>query len=87
MNKKKIFSQAINGMDAFKAHFMDDVAALLIDNIVLVKVPAGCTSTVQPLDVSINKPFKSILRECFGDHIIDANKDARDETSNNPNKQ
>lgn len=26
-------------------------------------VPAGCTSLVQPLDVSLNKPFKNKMRD------------------------
>ena len=31
----------------------------------LISVPPGCTSRVQPLDVSINKPFKHAIREQF----------------------
>ena len=34
-------------------------------NTVLVNIPHGCTSKVQPLDVSINKPFKDYLRTQF----------------------
>ena len=36
---------------------------------VLVNVPPGCTSSVQPLDVSVNKPFKSLVREQFDEHF------------------
>lgn len=32
-------------------------------NITPILVPAGCTPLVQPLDVSINKPFKCKMRE------------------------
>ena len=47
-------------MVVFKAHFTDDVAAaMLIGQTGVVKVPEGCK--VQPLDVCINKPFKSVL--------------------------
>ena len=52
-------------MNEFKAPFKDDVAAsMLINNNGVAKVPVECTSRVQPLAVCINKPFKSILREC-----------------------
>jgi len=30
-------------------------------------IPAGCTGLVQPLDVSVNKPFKNILRDLLED--------------------
>lgn len=38
---------------------------------VLVNVPPGCTSRVQPLDVSVNKPFKNYVREEFEKHLDD----------------
>jgi len=38
-------------LDTFKAH---DITASII--------PAGCTGIVQPLDVSVNRPFKDILK-------------------------
>ena len=31
-------------------------------NLVPVIIPGGCTSVVQPLDVSLNKPFKCHIR-------------------------
>ena len=37
-------------------------------NTVLVNIPPGCTSKVQPLEVSINKPFKDYLRTQFEKH-------------------
>ena len=35
----------------------------------LVNVPPGCTSQVQPLDVSFNKPFKDVVRQQFEKHL------------------
>ena len=35
----------------------------------LVNVPVGCTSRVQPLYVSINKPFKHAIREQLEKHL------------------
>ena len=35
----------------------------------LVNVPSGTTSRIQPLDVSVNKPFKGYIREQFESHM------------------
>ena len=37
-------------------------------NTVLVNIPPACTSKFQPLDMSINKPFKDYLRTQFEKH-------------------
>ena len=29
----------------------------------IVLIPAGCTPLVQPMDVSVNRPFKALMRE------------------------
>ena len=29
----------------------------------IVLIPAGCTPLVQPMDVSVNRPFKVLMRE------------------------
>ena len=33
-------------------------------------IVAGCTSTLQVLDVGINRPFKSYMAQSFNDHMI-----------------
>ena len=38
---------------------------LVKNNIVSVIVPANCTDLLQPLDLSVNKPFKDHLRRSF----------------------
>lgn len=35
----------------------------------LVNVPPGCTSRIQPLDVSVNKPFKEAVKRQHEDHM------------------
>ena len=33
-------------------------------------IPGGCTLKAQPLDVSLNKPFKDIQRKCWENSLI-----------------
>ena len=67
-------------MDAFKAHFTEDAAAtMLIGHTGIVKVPAGCTSKVQTLDVCIKKPFRSILRKYWEEYVVKVVKNAGNE--------
>ena len=49
--------------DSFSAHITPDIkASFKNNNTDLVVIPGGLTSICQPLDVSINKPFKNNLR-------------------------
>ena len=78
--KEISFHKSLMVIDAFT----DNVAAaMLIGHTGVVKLPAGCTCKSQPIDVCINKPFKSIPRECYGDHVVKVKKDAGDEANNN----
>lgn len=49
-------------LDLFGGHKTDNVLDLLKAHDITVSIiPAGCTGIVQPLDISINRPFKDIL--------------------------
>ena len=50
--------------DSFEAHVTDRVKrALERENTNLTVIPGGLTSILQPLDVSLNKPFKDGVRK------------------------
>ena len=39
------------------------------NNIDLVIIPGGCTSKIQPLDVCLNKPLKSVVRKKWIEYV------------------
>ncbi len=54
-------------LDSFSAHKTEKVNSLLSKNqIECIIIPPGTTSYLQPLDVSINAPFKAYVREEYG---------------------
>ena len=44
---------------------------LLESNTNTLTIPADCTSKCQPMDVSLNKPFKAILRKFWIKYVAD----------------
>jgi hypothetical protein len=53
-------------LDTFKGHLTDSVKDQLRKmKTELVVIPGGMTSVLQPMDVSINKPFKDRLRQQY----------------------
>ena len=51
-------------LDAFKAHLTPTVyTELKKQRTTLLAISGGCTGFVQPLDVSINKPLKDLIKE------------------------
>ena len=57
--------------DTFKDHLTEDVLTRLKDNnITVVIIPGGCTSKVQPLDVSLNKPFKAFVCGAWEEYML-----------------
>jgi len=59
-------------MDTFSAHMTDNVKdAFKKCNSKLLFIPGGCTSVLQPLDIGINKPFKSYIRQSWCNYMIE----------------
>ena len=57
-------------MDSFRCHIMDTVKkSVRKANAETAIIPGGCTSVLQPLDVSVNKPFKGWLRASWSNYI------------------
>ena len=57
--------------DTFKGHLAEDVLQRMeSNNITVVTVSGGCTSKVQPLDVSLNKPFKAVVHGAWEDYML-----------------
>ena len=55
-------------MDNFKGQVTDNAHSLLeANNIQVALLPTNTTDLLQPLDISINKPAKSFLRQKFDD--------------------
>ena len=53
-------------LDSFRGHLVNEVKELLNENKTkLVVIPGGLPSTLQPLHVCINKPFKNHLRRFY----------------------
>ena len=51
--------QALCIIDSFRAQCTSDVVKLLDHHAIdIVNIPANCTSELQPLDLSLNKPVK-----------------------------
>lgn len=56
--------RALFVFDHYKAHLISPVIQLCRDhNIIPSLIPTGTTPLTQPLDVAMNKPFKSLIKE------------------------
>ena len=68
---KKVWSPHVSGkpallsLDTFSAHFTEKVMdAFAKCNTKLLTIPGGCTSVLQPLEISNNKPFSLTFDSC-----------------------
>ena len=65
--------------DSFRNHLADAVSEELEKlHIHSVVIPGGYTSKSQPLDVSLNEPFKGVLRKCWVEYIAEQVETVRD---------
>ena len=61
--------------DQFRSHLMESVVANVREqNTDIAVIPGGLTSLVQPLDVSINKLFKDMMRKEWNEWMIGGEK-------------
>lgn len=52
--------------DCFRGQWTDACKEFLkSNNIIAVQVPANCTDKLQPMDLSINKPLKTVMKDHF----------------------
>jgi len=57
-------------LNAFSPHLTPTVRSYVKQNrITLSVIPGGCTGYIQPLDVSLNKPLKALIKEEHDDHF------------------
>ena len=57
-------------LDMFRAHKTDVKKLAKKINTSLAVIPGGLTSVLQPLDVSLNKPFKDKLKNMWSEWMI-----------------
>ena len=72
---------ALLTLDSFRAHTTDDMTKMMKEHgTTHCVIPGGCTSKLQPLDVSVNKPFKQILKGCWTNFVHTSVTAAADHT-------
>lgn len=54
-------------LDVFCCHLADSVKRLHYCGTELIVIPCGMRSQIQPLDVSVNKPFKDAVKWCYAE--------------------
>jgi hypothetical protein len=71
--KKPSKTQSLLIYDACRAHLTEEVKAAVQKHTELAVIPGGLTKYLQPLDISVNKAFKTKMREYWDKWMIDEN--------------
>ena len=72
INKDPLLGSGLLIMDKASSHINEDIIEKCTGQFCDVSIlPSGCTSILQPLDISINKPFKNALKEKYIRYCID----------------
>ena len=83
--KRLGFENSLLSFDALAAHLTDgDKPHLLESNSGILLLPAGYTSKCQPMEVSLNKPFKAVSRRFWVKYVasvVEGFSDANSDTS------
>ena len=62
---------AVLSLDTFTGHLTEAVKDSLHKcGTKMLIIPGGCASVLQPLDVSVNKPFKSFIRQSWCERMV-----------------
>ena len=63
-------------LDMFRGHLHEKCKRMMKeDNITPAVIPGGCTSLLQPLDVCLNKPFKTKMHEFWCKWMISGDEE------------
>jgi DDE superfamily endonuclease len=58
--------------DGYSSHFNEDIVTKAISlNIILVLLPSNATHLMQPLDIAVFKPFKTIMKRILDQRMIE----------------
>ena len=59
-------------LDSYQCHMMASVVSKISAlGVEVIHIPGGCTGLCQPLDVGINRPFKSRIRRLWEEWMTD----------------
>ena len=72
--KDPLLGSSLLIIDKASSHICDEVIESCTENYMNISIlPAGTTSVLQPLDISINKIFKTFIKEKYIKYCIDNN--------------
>ncbi|KAK7096455.1 hypothetical protein V1264_016230 [Littorina saxatilis] len=68
-------TKALLVMDSMRAHITEKVKkSITATNSIIAIIPGGTTKYLQPLDISVNRPFKVVMRDEWERWMVDGEK-------------